>query len=59
MEVIPGRAEEVGKPVEIAVFVRVEHEAAAEEKGKADGEGEEKREDAFWCVLGVGEVAAR
>ncbi len=42
--------------LEIPVFVRVEWEgdAAVEEKGGAGGR--EKREVAFWCVLGVGRV---
>ncbi|KAL8863670.1 MAG: hypothetical protein Q9178_000353 [Gyalolechia marmorata] len=40
--------------LEIPVFVRVEWEAEVEEKGKEGGK--EKRELAYWVVLGVGRV---
>lgn len=48
--------------LEIPIFVRVEYEAdvAGDERGKDGGGGEErreKREVAFWCVLGVGRIA--
>lgn len=45
--------------LEIPVFVRIEYETeaqGAEEKMK-DREGKERREVAFWCVLGVGRIA--
>jgi dynactin-4 len=43
--------------LEVPVFVRLEYEteAAAGEEKRA-GEGKEKREVAFWCVLGVGRI---
>lgn len=40
--------------LEIPVFIRVEWEAEVEEKGKEGGK--EKRELAYWVVLGVGRV---
>ncbi|KAL8667241.1 MAG: hypothetical protein Q9202_000814 [Teloschistes flavicans] len=40
--------------LEIPVFVRVEWEVEAEEKGKEGGK--EKRELAYWVVLGVGRI---
>lgn len=40
--------------LEIPVFVRVEWEAEIEEKGKEGGK--EKRELAYWVVLGVGKI---
>ena len=40
--------------LEIPVFVRVEWEAEVEEKGKEGGK--EKRELAYWVVMGVGRV---
>ena len=40
--------------LEIPVFVRVEWEAEVEEKGKEGGK--EKRELAYWVVLGIGRV---
>ena len=48
--------------VEIPVFVRVEWEADVREEGglgggKEKGEGREKKELAYWCVLGVGRIA--
>lgn len=46
--------------LEIPVFVRIEYETeaqGAEEKLK-DREGKEKREVAFWCVLGVGRITS-
>lgn len=42
--------------IEIPVFVRVEWEAEAEEKEKGKEGGKEKRELAYWVVLGVGRV---
>lgn len=46
--------------LEIPVFVRIEYDtetqAGAEEKGEGKG-GKERREVAFWCVLGVGRIA--
>ncbi|KAL8669564.1 MAG: hypothetical protein Q9168_005846 [Polycauliona sp. 1 TL-2023] len=53
-----GKGEEWGDEdedvLEIPVFVRVEWEAEVEEKGKEGGR--EKRELAYWVVLGVGRV---
>ena len=45
--------------LEIPVFVRVEYEVevAGEEGVMGDKERMEKRELAYWCVLGVGRVA--
>jgi dynactin-4 len=45
--------------VEIPVFVRVEWEGeiGGEEGGGLGGGGKEKRELAYWCVLGLGKVA--
>lgn len=52
--------------LEIPVFVRIEYESevAAEDRAAAGAEhgragaagGKEKREEAFWCVLGVGRI---
>jgi dynactin-4 len=43
--------------VEVPVFVRLEYETeAAAGEEKRGGEGKEKREVAFWCVLGVGRI---
>lgn len=43
--------------LEIPVFVRIEYEAdAAGDEGGADKEKREKREMAYWCVLGVGRI---
>jgi dynactin-4 len=43
--------------LEVPIFVRLEYEteAAAGEERRI-GEGKEKREVAFWCVLGVGRI---
>ena len=56
--------EEMGEDedvLEIPVFVRVEYEAdiAGDDgsKGEVGEEKREKREVAFWCVLGVGRIA--
>ncbi|SPO00985.1 related to dynactin arp1 p62 subunit RO-2 [Cephalotrichum gorgonifer] len=46
--------------LEIPVFVRVEWEAEAQEVGGAPGRdknAKEKRELAYWCVLGLGRIA--
>lgn len=46
--------------LEIPVFVRVEWEAEAQEVGTAPGRdrnGKEKRELAYWCVLGLGRIS--
>jgi dynactin-4 len=51
-------SEEDEDVLEIPVFVRIEYETeaqGAEEKVK-DREGKERREVAFWCVLGVGRI---
>ena len=40
--------------LELPVFVRVEWEAEVEERGKEGGK--EKRELAYWVVLGLGRV---
>jgi dynactin-4 len=43
--------------LEVPVFVRLEYETeAAAGEEKRTGEGKEKREVAFWCVLGVGKI---
>ncbi|KAF2668878.1 hypothetical protein BT63DRAFT_433418 [Microthyrium microscopicum] len=61
VEVVPGMlpedASEEEADLEIAVFVRIEYEtdAAGEEKAVA-ATAKEKREEAFWCVLGVGTI---
>lgn len=61
-----GEADEDADVLEIPVFVRVEYEVevAGEEGGAGGGGGGgrdkermEKRELAYWCVLGVGRVA--
>lgn len=50
--------------VEIPIFVRLEFEteAGAEERGLGDSRGskgeKERREEAFWAVVGVGRIAA-
>ena len=44
--------------LEIPVFVRVEYEAeVGGDEGGAGKEGTERRELAYWCVLGVGRIA--
>lgn len=46
--------------LEIPVFVRVEWEAEAQDVGAGSGKdknGEEKRELAYWCVLGLGRIS--
>lgn len=54
--------EEDADVCEIAVFVRVEWEAdaAGDGEGKMGGlgdkDGREKRELAYWCVVGVGRI---
>ena len=51
-----GEDEDVG---EIPVFVRLEYDtdaAAGEERVTKVSEGKERREVAFWCVLGVGRI---
>lgn len=58
-EVQRERTEEDADVCEIAVFVRVEWEADA--AGDGDGklgerDGREKRELAYWCVVGVGRI---
>ncbi|KAL8714241.1 MAG: hypothetical protein Q9220_001970 [cf. Caloplaca sp. 1 TL-2023] len=50
-------AEEDEDVLEVPVFVRVEWEAEVEEKGKEGGR--EKRELAYWVVLGLGRVESR
>ena len=57
------QGEELGEDddvLEIPVFVRIEYDTeahgGAEEKGEGKG-GKERREVAFWCVLGVGRIA--
>lgn len=67
-----GELDEDEDVLEIPVFVRCEYEAevAAEDRAAAEareggaggaaggaGKGREKREEAFWCVLGVGRIA--
>jgi dynactin-4 len=44
--------------VEIPVFVRIEYEteAGGEEKAASGTAVKEAREEAFWCVLGVGRI---
>ncbi|ESZ91155.1 hypothetical protein SBOR_8466 [Sclerotinia borealis F-4128] len=59
-EVQKERVEEDADVCEIAVFVRVEWEADAagdgEGKGVGEKDGREKRELAYWCVVGVGRI---
>ncbi|MCJ1412649.1 hypothetical protein MMC19_006746 [Ptychographa xylographoides] len=45
--------------LEIPVFVRIEYEAdvAADGEGNVEKDKREKRELAYWCVLGVGRIA--
>ena len=44
--------------LEIPVFVRVEYEAeVGGDEGGVGKEGTERRELAYWCVLGVGRIA--
>lgn len=57
------RIEEDADVCEIAVFVRVEWETDAQGEGEGQrglglggAEGREKRELAYWCVLGVGRI---
>jgi dynactin-4 len=68
IEVIPGFLDEVeldedDNVLEIPIFVRLEFEADAnvDENGLGDSRGskaeKEKREDAFWTVLGAGRIA--
>ncbi|KAF1979431.1 dynactin-like protein Arp1 p62 subunit RO2 [Bimuria novae-zelandiae CBS 107.79] len=61
----PGRGgplEEDDDVLEIPVFVRIEYEAdtGADERGLVDSKGgkgeKEKREEAFWTVVGVGRI---
>ena len=64
VEVVPGSEEVEGGILELPIFVRVEDEGdnttTSGEKSKAGGAkgdtGTEKKTDAFWCVLGVGDV---
>jgi dynactin 4 len=65
VEVVPGLLPDVDDldededVLEIAVFVRLEYEtdaAAGDEKAATTSGAKEKREDAFWCVLGVGQI---
>jgi dynactin-4 len=64
VEIVPGMLpslddiEEDEDLLEIPVFVRIEYEtdAGGEEKAVTGGAGKEKREEAFWCVLGVGRI---
>lgn len=65
VEIVPGllpdedELEEDEETLEIAVFVRLEYEtdaAGGDEKAISASGTKEKREDAFWCVLGVGEI---
>lgn len=59
-----GELEEDDDVIEIPIFVRLEFEAdvSAEERGLSDSRGgkesKEKREEAFWTVVGVGRIAA-
>ncbi|KAK6601703.1 dynactin arp1 p62 subunit ro2 [Botrytis cinerea] len=63
-EVQKERVEEDADVCEIAVFVRVEWEAdaagdgdgAGKMGGLGDRDGREKRELAYWCVVGVGRI---
>jgi dynactin 4 len=65
VEIVPGllpeadNLEEDEDVLEIAVFVRLEYEtdaAAGDEKAVSTAGAKEKREDAFWCILGVGQI---
>jgi dynactin-4 len=64
VEIVPGMLPSLGDIeededlLEIPVFVRIEYEtdAGGEEKAVAGSGGKEKREEAFWCVLGVGRI---
>lgn len=59
-EVDDGPLKEDEDVLEIPVFVRVEWEAEAQEVGPASGKdknGKEKRELAYWCVLGLGRIS--
>lgn len=65
VEIVPGllplraELEEDEEVLEIAVFVRLEYEtdaAGGEEKASGASGAREKREDAFWCVLGAGQI---
>jgi dynactin 4 len=63
VEVVPGLVpeetdmEEDEDVLEIAVFVRLEYETEGAGGEEKTGTGmKEKREDAFWCVLGVGRI---
>jgi dynactin-4 len=73
IEVIPGFLSELGGEdeldededlLEIPIFVRIEFEADvnAEERGLGDSRGSkgerEKREEAFWTVVGTGRIAS-
>ncbi|KAI4641113.1 hypothetical protein J4E93_007991 [Alternaria ventricosa] len=73
IEVIPGFLSELGGEdeldededlLEIPIFVRIEFEADvnAEERGLGDSRGSkgerEKREEAFWTVVGAGRIAS-
>lgn len=73
IEVIPGFLSELGGEdeldededlLEIPIFVRLEFEADvnAEERGLGDSRGSkgerEKREEAFWTVVGAGRIAS-
>ncbi|KAJ4335063.1 hypothetical protein N0V95_009000 [Ascochyta clinopodiicola] len=59
-----GELEEDDDVIEIPIFVRLEFEADvnAEERGLGDSRGHkgerEKREEAFWTVVGAGRIAA-
>jgi dynactin-4 len=58
-----GELEEDDEVIEIPIFVRLEFEADvnAEERGLGDSRGskgeKERREEAFWTVVGVGRIA--
>lgn len=58
----PGALEPDEEACEIPIFVRLEYDAEAVGDGGErstalkTGEGKERREVAFWCVLGVGRI---
>jgi dynactin-4 len=51
--------------VEIPIFVRIEYESDVAVEDRAPGTehsrigGKEKREEAFWCVLGAGRIKSQ
>ena len=60
IEVQDDELEEDEDVLEIPVFVRIEYEADAagdDGSGSAEKDKREKRELAYWCVLGVGKIA--